>query len=60
MKRSELNALKAKIREQKEMGADFDKVMNAFAPLTDAVKALLPADVLVVLEKYGYTGEETE
>lgn len=52
MTKAEFEALKAKIQENKDKGIDLDKIMAAFADLTDAIKAILPDEVKAILEKY--------
>lgn len=56
MKRKELDALKAKIAENKEKAADVDVIMEQILLLPfGQMKKIFTEEVLAVLAKYGYT-----
>ena len=56
MTRKELNALKAKIAEKKEKASDLDVIISQVMALPyGQLKKVLTDEVMVVLEKYGYT-----
>jgi hypothetical protein len=55
MKREELDALKAKVRERKEKASDMDVLITALLELPKGqLKKVLSAEVQAVLAKYGY------
>ena len=56
MTRKELKALKAKIAEKKEKASDLDVIISQVMALPyGQLKKVLTDEVMVVLEKYGYT-----
>ena len=56
MKRADLDALKAKISEQKEKASDIDILVGEIMKLPyGQLKKVLTDPVLEVLKKYGYT-----
>ena len=56
MKRADLDALKAKISEQKEKASDIDILVGEIMKLPyGQLKKVLTDPVLEVLSKYGYT-----
>lgn len=56
MNRKELNELKAKIAEKQEKASDLDVIVGQIMELPyGQLKKVLTAEVLTVLEKYGYT-----
>jgi len=56
MKRADLDALKAKISEQKEKASDIDILVGEIMKLPyGQLKKVLTEPVLEVLAKYGYT-----
>lgn len=56
MKRKELNALKARIAEKQEKASDLDVIVTQVMALPyGQLKKVLTAEVMAVLEKYGYT-----
>lgn len=56
MTNAEFKALKAKVQENKEKGIDLDKIVALFAPLSEAILAVLPEEVREVLDKYKERG----
>lgn len=55
MKRADLDALKAKITEQKEKASDIDIIVGEIMKLPyGQLKKVLTEPVLEVLAKYGY------
>lgn len=55
MNRKKLNELKAQIAEKREKASDLDVLVAAIMALPyGQMKKVLTADVLAVLEKYGY------
>ena len=58
MKRSELNALKSRIKEHKAKASDFDVIVNQIMELPHGqLKKVLTDEVLAILRKHGYTEE---
>lgn len=56
MKRKELDALKARIAEKQENASDLDVIVTQIMALPyGQLKKVLTAEVMAVLEKYGYT-----
>lgn len=56
MTRSELNALKARIKEHKTKASDLDVIVSQIMRLPyGQLKKVLTEDVIAVLAKYGYT-----
>lgn len=56
MKRSELNALKTRIAENKSKATDLDVIVNQIMALPyGQLKKVLSDEVVAVLAKYGYT-----
>lgn len=59
MKRADLDALKAKISEQKEKASDIDILVGEIMNLPyGQLKKVLTEPVLAVLAKYGYVENE--
>ena len=55
MKKSELNAIKAKVAEKREKASDLDVLVTEMLKLPPGqLKKVLTEEVLAVLEKYGY------
>lgn len=54
MKRSELNALKAKAAQRKAMAVDLEKLVAMLMPLLSVIGKLLPEEIKKLLEKYGH------
>ena len=52
MTKAEFEALKARLREQKEKAVDLEQMVAPLLKLAEAVWVLLPAEVRDVLEKY--------
>lgn len=56
MKKSELNAIKAKVQVRAEKASDLDVLVAEIMKLPPGqLKKVLTDEVLAVLEKYGYT-----
>jgi hypothetical protein len=56
MKRKELDALKARIREKQTKATDLDILVEKILALPPGqLKKILTDDVLAILAKYGYT-----
>lgn len=56
MKRKDLDAMKANIVEKKTKANDLDIIVSEIMKLPPGqLKKVLTADVMAVLEKYGYT-----
>ena len=56
MKKSEFDALKAKVKATKDKATDMDTLIAAIMKLPyGQLKKVLSDEVLAVLEKYGYT-----
>lgn len=56
MTRKELDTLKTQIAEKKEKASDLDTIVSQIMQLPyGQLKKVLTAEVMAVLEKYGYT-----
>lgn len=56
MRRSELNAMKNRIRQDREKVSDLDVIVEEILKLPHGqLKKVLTEEVLAVLRKYGYT-----